>query len=151
MLRFDLDIARKLSVIAAARAGALGLEADPARWQRRNWSSMVAHSLAEIDALVGRDVPFVLIDGMELSLDSRSGRRVIPFLERDGEYWGHPEDDAHAIRELARLRDAGACYLVLAWPAFWWTESYSGFIDHVSQTYPRRLSNDRLRVFELIA
>jgi glycosyltransferase involved in cell wall biosynthesis len=85
MIRFDEDVARKLFPLAANRARALGLEAEPARWERRNWSSMVARSVAEIDAVVGRTVPFVLIDGMQFSLEPNSGRRVIPFLEHDND------------------------------------------------------------------
>jgi len=31
-------------------------------------------------------------------------RRVIPFLEHEGRYWGPPENDATALSELERLR-----------------------------------------------
>ena len=149
MIRFDTDIARKLLALTADRARTLGLEVDPARWERTNWSLMVAQSLAEIDAVVGRKAPFVLIDGMQLSLDPRSGRRVIPFLEHQGQYWGEPEDDRHAIDELERLHREGARFLVLAWPSFWWLDDYPGFIEHLDNSYGCVVDNERLRIFEL--
>jgi glycosyltransferase involved in cell wall biosynthesis len=149
MISFDTEIARKLFALTADRARARGLEVDPARWERANWSLMAARSLAEIDAVVGRTVPFVLIDGMQLSLEPRSGRRVIPFLEHDGQYWGEPEDDQHAIDELERLRREGARFLVLAWPSFCWLDDYPRFIEHLNNSYGCVLDNERLRIFAL--
>ena len=149
MIHADVEIARKLSVLVASRAHELGLEADPARWRQANWTLMLARSLEEIDAVVGRTVPFVLIDGMQLSLEPTSGRQVIPFLEHDGQYWGEPEDDAQAIDELERLRTDGARFVVLAWPSFWWLEEYPGFIEQLRNTHACVLENERLQIFEL--
>jgi hypothetical protein len=149
MLTFDVDISRKLFALAADRAHALGLEADPARWRQRNWSLMVARSVDEIDAVVGRTARFVLIDGMQLSLETSSGRNVVPFLERDGQYWGEPDDDAHAIDELERLRRDGARFVVLAWPCFWWRDEYPRFVEHLHGSYQRVLDNERLQIFAL--
>jgi Glycosyl transferase family 2 len=149
MISFDTEVARKLFAQTTNRARALGLEVDPASWERTNWSLMAARSLAEIDAVVGRTVPFVLIDGMQLSLEPGSGRRVIPFLEHEGQYWGEPEDDAQAIDELERLRRAGARFLVLAWPSFWWLDDYPQFIEYLYDSYACVLHHERLRIFEL--
>jgi predicted O-methyltransferase YrrM/SAM-dependent methyltransferase len=76
-------------------------------------------------------------------------RRVLPFLERDGEYWGAPPDDATAIRELGRLRRAGASFLAFAWPAFWWLDYYVGFHRHLRSRFRCALENERLIVFDL--
>jgi glycosyltransferase involved in cell wall biosynthesis len=149
VLQFDLDIARKLFLHAARHAHAMGIDVDPDQWEARNWTIKLVRTLEEIDLVVGREVPFVLIDGMELSVEPSSGRRVIPFLERDGEYWGNPDDDAHAITELERLRGTGAQFLALAWPAFWWQEAYRGFVEHVRRRYACRIDNERLQLFAL--
>jgi hypothetical protein len=76
-------------------------------------------------------------------------RPVLPFLERDGQYWGAPEDDETAIRELERLRRSGASFLAFARPAFWWLEYYSEFHRHLRATYRCVLQNDCLVVFDL--
>jgi hypothetical protein len=149
MIRIDAEIARKLFGLTAYRASTLGLEADTARWEQTNWRLMVARSLAEIDAVVGRTAPFVLIDGMQLALEPSSGRNVVPFLEHEGQYWGEPEDDAHAIAELERLRRDGARFVVLAWPCSWWLDEYPRFIEHLRDSYERVLGNERLQIFDL--
>ena len=44
---------------------------------------------------------------------------------------GEPPDDRTAIAELERLREAGARFLVFAWPGFLWLDYYGGFADYV--------------------
>ena len=77
------------------------------------------------------------------------GRRRLPFPERHGQYWGRPVDDVAAIRELARLRSAGAHFIAFAWPAFWWLEHYRGFGQYLHERFRRLVANDRLVVFDL--
>jgi hypothetical protein len=77
------------------------------------------------------------------------GRYAIPFIERDGVYWGRPTDDAMAITELERLREAGARILVFGSNAFWWFEHYSGFADHVRDRYRCVAKDDHLVAFDM--
>jgi glycosyltransferase involved in cell wall biosynthesis/SAM-dependent methyltransferase len=76
-------------------------------------------------------------------------RPVLPFLERDGRYWGAPPDDDTAIRELERMRRSGASLLAFAWPAFWWLDYYTGFRSHLRSQFPCLLENERLIVFDV--
>ena len=78
-----------------------------------------------------------------------TGYRVIPFLEKEGHYWGPPADARNAIEELERLRSGGAAYLAVAWPSFWWLEHYSQFHDHLRESFACLLDNERLVVFAL--
>jgi hypothetical protein len=77
------------------------------------------------------------------------GRRVIPFLERDGQYWGPPADDDVAIRELERLRAGGAQFMAFFWPAFWWLDYYAGLHQWLGTKCQRVLENNRLVIFDL--
>lgn len=81
--------------------------------------------------------------------DSISGRRRIPFLERNGEYGGPPTDDEHAIREIERLRHGGASFMLFSWPAFWWLDHYSGMRRYLREKAHCVLEDDRLVVFDL--
>jgi len=93
---------------------------------------------------------FILVDEENLAVEGAIGhRRRIPFLEHDGGYWGRPPDDETAIRELERLRDSGASFVIFAWPAFWWLEYYSGFHQHLTSRYQRILKNQRSIIFDL--
>ena len=98
--------------------------------------------------LIPLAVPFILVDDDQMRSDLPH-TRAIPFLEKNGKYWGPPADDATAIRELERLRRAGARYIAFTWPAFWWTEHYWGFYRHLCEKFPRVLADDWLLLFDL--
>ena len=106
-------------------------------------------TIEDLAALVPAGETFVLVDHDVIRSDVVATRRAIPFLERDGRYWGPPADDASAIDELERLRGAGAMFAVFAWPAFWWLDHYRGFRRHLEARYRCALRNDRLLAFDL--
>jgi glycosyltransferase involved in cell wall biosynthesis len=138
------------------RARAMGLQADLEACRDRSWWQCLRRVRAaaqDIEALVPVGATFILVN--EDTWDERevaiSGRRVLPFLEKDGRYWGQPADDATAVRELERLRRRGASFLVFAWPALWWLDYYVGFAAHLRASFPCVLANERLRAFDLRA
>ena len=98
--------------------------------------------------LEGKDV--VLVDDAQFSETwiPQAGR-IIPFLEKNGHYWGPPSDSQTAIDAIERLRSGGARYLIFAWPAFWWLEYYPEFSEHLRANYHSVLQNDRLLVMKL--
>src|ERR1044071_8257844 len=57
---------------------------------------------------VSRTIPegetFILVDEQGFGLDFARGRRMFPFHERGGVYWGAPADGATAVRELEWMR-----------------------------------------------
>ncbi len=76
-------------------------------------------------------------------------RRALPFLERAGEFWGYPEDDATAIRELERLRAAGAAFIVYPRPAHWWLGQYTGLRKYLRSRFSCTLEREALIAFDL--
>jgi hypothetical protein len=72
----------------------------------------------DLDALIPSGNSFILVDDSKWYSGVVDGWHMIPFLERDGRYWGHPSDDETAIQELERLRRSGANFIVFAWLAF---------------------------------
>jgi hypothetical protein len=122
------------------------LEAGAA--EMRRWEPLY-RALEEIVAVVPRGSTCILVDNGEWGEPSVDGRHALPFLERDGQYWGPPPDDEAGIRELERLRAAGASHIVFAWPAFWWLEHYGAFHRHLRSRFRCVLENDRLVAFDL--
>ncbi len=107
-------------------------------------------AIRQIAALIPAGASFILVDEEQWETsDSVNGRRRIPFLERNGQYWGNPEDDATAIRELERLRQSGAGHLVFAWPAFWWLEYYSVLRRHLESKFQCVLKNHNVIVYDV--
>ena len=128
---------RKAATRPASREEAL-------EWMRR--TSLVAEDVATATApgdtliLVGEEMFGDLVG---------SGRRVLPFLERDGEYWGTPDNDETAISELERLRESGAGFIAFGWPTFWWLDHYGKFNDHLRASYECVLANEQVTIFDL--
>jgi hypothetical protein len=91
----------------------------------------------------------ILVDSGEIGDDIAVGHRVLPFVEREGEYWGPPADDPSCICEFERLHGAGAAFLVIAWPAFWWMTYYAGFHAYLRRRFRCICHNERAIVFDL--
>jgi FkbM family methyltransferase len=77
------------------------------------------------------------------------GRRRLPFLERDGVYWGRPVDDRTALDELGRLKRAGARFILFAEPAFWWLDYYGELAAHLRHAARLVLDTPCLRGYAL--
>jgi O-methyltransferase len=98
---------------------------------------------------VPRSEPLVLIDLDTLRFQLAGGHRVLPFIERDGRYWGPPADDDAAIAELHRARQRGLKYIAIAWPAFWFMEKYPKAAAELQIRARCLLRNERVVLFEL--
>jgi hypothetical protein len=110
----------------------------------------VGRAAQEIFELVAPGESFILADADELGCPrDTAGRKMIPFIEQEGEYWGAPDDDAHALAELRRHKSQGAKYMVLAWPAFSWLDAYAEFAQYLRANYPCVIRNERLMAFDL--
>lgn len=110
----------------------------------------VQHGAAAIARHIPATAPVVLIDQEKSLLDTvLEQRRCFPFLERNGRYHGLPADDGAALRELARLREVGAAFVVLAWPAFWWQEYYPEFLRHLNTVHRRVYADDSVVIFDV--
>jgi hypothetical protein len=135
-----------------------GTTADPEAWKQRNsyygWMQKMDRAVEELKALIPTGATFVLVDDSQWSdghagSEVIAGRRALPFLERNGQYWGSPPDDATAVVELERMRHEGAAFVVFAWPTFWWLQHYTEFARHLRECYQCRIENERVVVFAL--
>jgi O-methyltransferase len=113
------------------------------------WDRQMLLADRDIAALVPPGETLVLVDEQQFPGKLGSARRVMPFVERDGTYWGRPLDDTHAIQELERLRQSGARFIVFAWPAFWWLEAYAGLQSYLRSHFRCALENERVIAFDL--
>jgi hypothetical protein len=78
----------------------------------------IQHATRDLAALIPPGESFIFVDQELLREYLALGRHAIPFLERDGQYWGPPADDSTATQELERLRRTGAKFIVFAWLRF---------------------------------
>jgi glycosyltransferase involved in cell wall biosynthesis len=108
-------------------------------------------AIKELTDLIPAGSTVILVDQEELHRHPLVDRRCVPFIERDGEYWGPPPDDETAIREMDRMQNQGAQFIVFAWMAFWWLEHYSDFHQYLRRQFSVSIDNQRLVVFDLRA
>lgn len=128
----------------------LGMEVHSELWGMNSWLYRLRQSVDDITRLVPENKSFILVDEEQWEAgQSIAGRKRIPFLERDGQYWGVPSDDDIAIRELERLRHKGASFLIFAWPAFWWLDYFSGMHRYLRTQFRCVMENGNLLMFNL--
>jgi hypothetical protein len=122
-------------------------------WETQNeyepWLKRLYVTSQELGAQIPAGDSFILVDQNKFWFELLACRRSMPFLERNGQYWGSPADDAMAIHELERLRQSGASHIVFAWPAFWWLDYYTGFRSYLESEFRCVLKNNNVVMFDL--
>ncbi len=140
-----IELERKLSEMPLTAATTLLTEGD-------EWVQQLERARQEILERIPADSTVILVnDDQWGEAQTLPDRRVIPFLEHEGQYWGAPADDATALRELKRLQQSGASHIIFAWSAFWWLDHYAGLRAHLASQCDCMLSNERVKIFQLNA
>jgi 2-polyprenyl-3-methyl-5-hydroxy-6-metoxy-1,4-benzoquinol methylase len=67
----------------------------------------------------------------------------------EGWHGGHPADSADAVAQLAAMRAAGADFLLIPKPAFWWLDYYTDFRDYLKHTYQGIHGDDTCLIYAL--
>jgi hypothetical protein len=128
----------------------LDVPAPGAPFPRANeWMHLLLEASREVAEIVPAGATFILADEAGFGREFAPGRRLVPLLERDGEYAGRPADDDAAIAGVERLRAGGAEWLIVGWPAFWWLDHYQRFADHLRARYRCVSTTERLVAFDL--
>ncbi|WP_018613715.1 FkbM family methyltransferase [Segetibacter koreensis] len=129
----------------------LGMNIPPELLNRSPYVSRMIQSAGEIKGLVPQNESFIFIDANQLQVSGEfAGRAAIPFLEKNGLYWGPPADDATAIQEIQRQQKKGVAFIIFAWPGFWLFDYYKGMHDYIRSNSRCLLQNDRIIIFNFI-
>jgi hypothetical protein len=140
-----VDGATLLAVLR--KEGVPELRIEPPRAPARD-AGRLLQARKQIVELMPPGKPYVLVDEEHLRSVLRDPQ-ALPFLEKDGAYWGPPPDDVTAIRELERLRRAGARAVVFIWTTFWWLKHYARFERHLRSHYRCLRDNECVVAFQL--
>jgi hypothetical protein len=147
-VQYQIGIWNHCFDLLARSASMMGYAVNREQWVGHSWWHRVAIALREIESSIPEHRHYVLIDDGQWGSGELVARRyAIPFMERDGKYWGLPPDDETALRELTRLKQTGATFVVVAWPAFWWLDVYAALHRHLRSAWNCVLDNDRLKIF----
>jgi hypothetical protein len=72
------------------------------------------------------------------------------FLERDGLYYGNPNDSKQIVADLKELRWRGATHLVFYRGTMWWLDYYTDFADYLARTSVLEHATAEYRIYRLI-
>jgi exopolysaccharide biosynthesis predicted pyruvyltransferase EpsI len=133
----------------AASTAASSTGVAPSQAQYDYWRQCVQFTARDIEEAVPTFSECILVDACQLPELPVYNRLFLPFIERGREYFGAPSDSQEAIMELERMRGAGAAFMILAWTAFWWTETYPEFVAYLRAHYSCKVDNERVIIFEL--
>ncbi len=146
----DTDLAIKRSLEKAlAASDDRSVEGASELSGSRSWYAKRRAVVEEVSVFLKAHASVIFADDDHFRDDVSDNERLIPFLERNGQYWGRPPSSAVAIRELERLRDAGAERIVFASTAFWWLDYYSELRDYLRSHYRCVRENDDVIAFAL--
>jgi hypothetical protein len=126
-----------------------GLKPDEAGWSRDSWFYRLRNVTHQVQKLVPEGEKFLMVENGSWGMDKSVGRVPLPFLEKDGYYFGAPADDETAIAELERMRGEGAKFIVFGWPAFWWLEHYPQFGEYLKARFKDVRRDEDLIAFDL--
>jgi FkbM family methyltransferase len=121
------------------------------RWHGGSHHAHLRHTVQQqLATVASADAVVIVADLDEGGFGSTiAGRTRLPFVEKNGQYFGPPLDDAHAIDELIRLRAAGATHFALLWPAFWFFDTYPAFERQLRNAHRCVLESAGAIVFDL--
>lgn len=122
---------------------------DADQWHTPTWALNTHACLHQIPAVIPESESFVLIDDGSLGLEDVEGRAAIPFLERDGEYYGRPADGKTATEELKRLTRRGLHHVVIPWMCFWWLDEYPELAGYLASDWHQLSATEAALVFRL--
>ncbi len=127
-----------------------GIECDPSSWLRDAWFHRIHASLQEILDIVPEGGSFILIDANDWGVpESYHGRRRLQFIDQQGQYWGPPKNDEHAIAEIKQERFNGVTHIFFAWTMFWYLDFYAGMTGYLRSYSTLVIDNERLIGFNL--
>jgi len=115
----------------------------------RKEAAQLLETANQLNGIIPAGQRYILVDEDRFGASAPQHRHAIPFLEKDGRYWGAPPDDVVAVKELERLRNKGANFIAFAWMTFWWLEFYSGLNQYLRSHFPCIANSQHLIVFDL--
>lgn len=140
------ELAERLLAINARKSESIHHLVPKLYW---SWTERLDLAIHELKALIPPGDTFILVDQDQWGGQILADRHAIPFIERDGQYWGPPADDETAIEELERSRQSKASFIVFGWTAFWWLYNYQKLHSYIISNFPCVLKNSRLVAFDL--
>jgi hypothetical protein len=128
----------------------LGCEVPNQPFPRANeWMHLLIEAGLHFKEKIPAGEKVLLIDQMGFGNSFAPNHQIIPFLEKDGVYWGIPENDAVAAKEFERMINTGINYVAVGFPCFWWLAYYPNFEKMLRQKTEILVENNAVKIFRV--
>ena len=121
----------------------------PSNYLQLAWRNRVMRVAVEIASVTRPGETIVLADENRFGSLYLPERIVRPFIERNGVYFGPPSDAEEAISQLIRMKNEGASYFAIGWPAFWWLNYYRKLASFLDDSCYSVLNNEHVIIFRI--
>lgn len=123
----------------------------PARSADEHYRMLIERIRVAVGACVSTDATIAVVSRGDDALLDFGGPAAWHFpIAADGRWAGHyPADTAAAVAQIEAVHLAGADYLLLPEPAFWWLDHYSGLGDHLLRHGEEVARTPDLRLYRL--
>jgi hypothetical protein len=112
----------------------LGYETPDIPFPRANeWMHLLLEAKHSAEELIPAGTKILLIDQAGFGSTFAPQHQTLPFLEKEGIYWGIPENDAVATTEFLRMINDGIDFVAVGFPCFWWLTHYPEFERNLRQ------------------
>ena len=126
-----------------------GFCVDSESWKRHSWFHRLARGVEAIRNHVPKEEQFILIDGGTWDATPAFSATTHPFLEREGIDWGNPKNDDQAVEQLHTWRESNVKYLVIAWPCFWWIDTYPKLFQELQSEALVLLASEEVMIYRV--
>ena len=128
-------------VAVLPKPGCQPLELAVSKRARPKDRRLLQQARDELIRCVGPDDRLIVVDEEQIR-GTLPHRRTSPFPERNGVYWGQPEDSEAAIAEAERQRKLGRGRMAFIFSTFWWLQHYGKFHDYLRQQWREEARTD---------
>ena len=124
----------------------------PSRSSDDSYRMLIDRIRAAVAECVPTDTTIAVVSRGDDALLDLGGPTAWHFpVDSDGRWAGHyPANAEAAVAQVEAVRHAGAEYLLLPEPAFWWLDHYSGLGDHLLRQGEEVARTPDLRLFRLV-
>lgn len=123
----------------------------PARGADEHYRMLIERIRTAVAERLSADATIAVVSRGDDALLDLGGPTAWHFpIAADGRWAGHyPADTAAAVAQIQAVHLAGADYLLLPEPAFWWLDHYSGLGDHLLRHGEELARTPDLRLYRL--
>lgn len=109
-------------------------EQESKRAAQADWESKRDELLRTVKGQIPTGATILVADDEQIR-PHLAAWQTVPFIEKDGQYWGPPATDDAAVQELVQQVERGTEWFVVAWPMFWLFENFPRFAAYLNGSF----------------